>query len=331
MERDPYQVLCVSPSSSKEDIHSAFRSLAAKYHPDRNPDDPESASAKFKEITAAFEILGDEGKRRQYDLYREGSFSTFSFRSRNSVDDIFDNMFSHFFGDQRPKGSRVRVKISFKDSYFGCVKEVEVEKHEFCDSCKGTGSLSWESCSRCSGKGFFSVSQGSFSARSSCVSCGGRGSVPKDRCSSCSGLGHRSCGSKKISVKIPAGIENGAQIRIPGDGANDDVFVYVVVEKHPGFERQGNFIMTRVRTSYPKLVLGGVEEIDLFGSKISLKIPPRTNPGYRLKVKGKGMPTPQNPDVRGDFLVELMLEIPKNLTKEHESLLSKLMKIECKD
>lgn len=329
MDKDPYKVLGVSSSASKEEIHKAFRALASKYHPDRNPEDTESASVKFKEVSAAFEIVGDESRRRQYDLYREGGFSGFSFRSRNSVDDIFNNMFSQFFGDQRPSGSRVRIKISLEEAYFGCSKKVEVENHEFCEGCKGTGSSSWDPCGRCGGKGFFSVTQGSFSNRSSCMSCGGKGSIPKENCSSCSGRGHLVSGSREIEVSVPAGIENGSQIRIPNEGK--DIFVYVVVETHSKFERHGHFLLARAFVPYSKLVFGGSEEVDIFGSKISVKIPPRSIPGMKMKIKGKGMPLPQNPNLRGDFVLELRLKIPKSLTKEHEELLRNLMKIESQD
>lgn len=325
MEIDPYKVLGVSKSSSKEEINKAFRSLASKYHPDKNPDDKDKSSAKFKEINAAFEIIGDENKRRQYDLQLENNFSTFSFRNRNSVDEIFNNMFSHFFGDQRPNVSKARVKITFEESYFGCSKLVDIENHAFCESCKGTGSSSWESCAKCSGKGFFSVSKGSFVAKSSCVACGGKGSIPIGKCDSCSGVGYISTGSKSVQIDIPAGIENGSQIRISQE--SDDYFVYVIVEKNPFFERNNSTIYSRIKVSYPKLVLGGIEEFSFLGSKINLNIPKRSMPNKKLRIKGKGMPLPQNPNLRGDLIIELILEMPENLTSEHEYLLSKLMNI----
>lgn len=329
MDKDPYKVLGVSPSASSDEIHKAFRSLASKHHPDRNPDNPEAASM-FKEAASAFEILGDESRRKQYDMYREGRWQpSFSFRSRNSVDDIFDNMFSRFFGDQRSAGSRVRVKITLEEAYFGCSKKVDVENQQFCDQCKGTGSSSWQSCAKCSGHGFFSVSEGGFNAKSSCVECSGKGSVPKERCSSCSGRGYAILGSKQVDVKIPAGIDAGFQVRIPGEGyGGHDLFVMAVVERHEKLERQNHFLIGRMELSYPKLVLGGQEEFDLFGSKISVKIPPKTSPGSKLKIKGKGMPLPQNPNLRGDLILEIRLKIPAALSKEHEELLSKLLKIE---
>lgn len=322
MDIDPYKILGVSKSSSKEDINKAFRSLASKYHPDKNPDNKEESCVKFKEINAAFEIIGDENKRKQYDY---SNFSTFSFRSRNSVDEIFDNMFSHFFGDQRPNISKTRVKITFEESYFGCSKVVDVENYGFCESCKGTGSSSWESCTKCSGKGFFSVSKDSFAAKSSCVVCNGKGSIPNNKCSSCSGVGYISTGLRSIQVDIPAGIENGSQIRISQD--SEDFFVYVVVEKNPIFERNNSTIYSRIKVSYPKLVMGGTEEFNFLGSNINLNIPKRSIPSSKLRIKGKGMPIPQNPNLRGDLVIELILDMPKNLTSEHEYLLLELVKI----
>lgn len=317
MDRDPYKILGVDPSASREEIHKAFKTLAAKYHPDRNPTDEETSSAMFKEVSAAFEILGDDDKRKRYDMYRNG-FPSFSFRNRNSVDDIFNHMFSHFFGDQRPSGSRVRIKVTLEEAYFGCQKKVDVEKHDFCSSCKGTGSSSWDSCPKCSGKG--------------CVQCAGRGSISREKCKSCSGNGYVVLGTKQIDVQIPPGVDNGFQLRIPDSGSTgDDLFLAIIVEKHKQFERHDHFLLTRINVAYSKLVLGGTEELDVFGTKLSLKIPPRSVPGLRLKVKGKGMPFIQNPDIRGDLILELRLKMPKNTTKKYEEFLSLLMKMESED
>jgi molecular chaperone DnaJ len=330
VEKDPYKVLGVSSSASKEEIHKAFRSLAAKYHPDRNLDDQEAAATIFKEVTAAFEIVGDDSKRRQYDMYKEGNFQpSFSFRSRNSVDDIFNHMFSQFFGDQRPGGSRVRVKVTLEEAYFGCSKKVDIENHQFCDPCKGTGSSSWIPCETCGGKGFFVMSEGAFSSRTSCATCGGRGSISKDKCQSCLGRGYGVVGTKQVDVQVPPGVDSGFQVRVAGAGSSgDDLFLSVMVEKHEFLERRDHFLVGRLDVVYSKLVLGGTEEFDLFGSKISMKIPPRSLPGSRLRIKGKGMPLPQNPNMRGDLILEIKLKVPSTLTKEHEDLLSKLLKIE---
>lgn len=329
MNGDPYKILGVPVSSSKEEILKAYRSLASKYHPDKNPESPQEASAKFKEVSAAFEILGDDERRRQYDLYRSKGFSGFSFRSRNPVDEIFDNMFSHFFGDQRPGGSRVRVKVTLEEAYFGCSKKVEVEKQEFCDPCKGTGSSSWESCAKCGGRGFATFSQGPINTRSTCVDCGGRGSVSKEKCPSCSGRGYNSEGIKELEIQIPPGIDNGSQIRLAGEAHDGkDLFISVVVEKHPRLERQNQYLIGRLDVPYAKLVLGGEIDFDLFGSIISVRIPPKARPGSKLKIKGKGMPFPQNPNVKGDLVLDVHLKIPEDVKDLHRKLLEDLLKLE---
>jgi molecular chaperone DnaJ len=329
LNKDPYDVLGVDPSCSKEDILKAYRALASKYHPDRNPDSPKEAVAKFKEVSSAFEMIGDDDKRRQYDLYRSGGFPSFSFRSRNSVDEIFDNMFSQFFGDQGPSGSRIRVKVTLEEAYSGCSKKIPVERHEFCDPCKGTGSSSWDKCDKCGGKGFFVFSEGPMQTRSSCMGCGGRGSVSKDRCASCIGRGYLVAGVKELEIQIPRGAENGAQIRVVGEGHDGkDLYLVIVLEKHPRLERQGHFLLGRLEVPYSKMVLGGEVDFEALDSKISVRIPPKSKPGSRLKVKGKGMPLPQNPNLKGDLMLDLNLKIPKEITDEHRELLESLLKIE---
>ena len=331
LNRDPYEVLGVSPSASADEIQRAFRSLASKHHPDRNPDSKEEATAKFKEISAAFEIVGDEDKRRQYDFYRGGGFPTFSFRSRNSVDEIFDNMFSQFFGDQRSSGSRLRVKVSLAEARTGCSKTVEIEKSDFCESCKGTGSSSWTQCGKCAGRGFFVFSEGPMRARSSCVDCGGRGSVSSKKCESCHGKGHVVSGRREVVLNIPPGIDDGAQIRLRGEGAEGDTFVHVHVEKHKTIERRGHFLLGFLDVEYPTMVLGGKQKFELFGESLDVSVPPRTRPGFRLKLKGKGMPVPQNPSLKGDLILEVRLTIPEKPSAKYVKLLEEMMKVDRVD
>lgn len=285
----------------------------------------------FKEVSAAFEILGDDSKRRQYDFRRSGGFPSFTFRSRNPVDDIFDNMFSQFFGDQRPSGSRVRVKITLEESCFGCFKKVRIDNHAMCEDCKGTGSSSWEPCPRCEGRGFFALSEGSMRSRSACVNCGGRGSIPRENCRPCSGHGHIVTGFKEIDLRVPPGVEDGSQVRIVGDGESGEVFIQINVERHESLERRGNFLVGFVEVDYPTLVLGGKVVFNLFKETLEVKVPPRTRPGSQLKVKGKGMPVPQNPLLRGDLLLEVRLMMPEKIGSDHEKMLVKLMKIESHD
>lgn len=330
---DPYQVLGVDRTADHEDIAKAYRSLAAKYHPDKNPDDPSGAAQKFKEVTAAFEIIGTQEKRRNYDFYGNKVHS-FNFRSRNAVDDVFDNIFSQFFGDQRrgSQGSKVRVKISLREAFLGCEKKVQTERRSGCSECKGTGASLWDSCSGCAGKGFVLVGHGGIKVQSACSICQGRGSVPSKRCQECNGRGYMVDEVKEINVKIPPGIGDNNQVRLAGEaGDGSDLFVIVNVEKDSNFTRQDNFLFGAVDVPYTVLVMGGVATLDVFGTSVSIKIPPRTTGGSRMRVKGQGMPTLQNPAVRGDLFVDLRLKVPKFVSEKHARLLEALAKIEEQD
>jgi len=332
MRKDPYQVLGVGKDASHEDIVRAYRGLATKYHPDKNPQNVAEASEKFKEVSAAFEILGDQQKRRDYDFYSSGAPS-FSFRARNSVDDVFDNIFSQFFGDQRTNSSsRVRVKVLLSEAYHGCVRFVSVEKRSSCKSCSGTGSSSWDVCSKCNGRGFVVSDNGPIKTQTSCSFCNGRGSVSVKKCGDCKGKGYLVESSKNTEVRIPPGIDDGNQIRLAGEaGDGGDLFVVVTVEKDERFSRKGGFLIGRLDVSYSKLVLGGEEEVEIFGSTLKVQIAPRLNAGSRLRIKGQGMPLINNPSLKGDLLLDIGLKMPADLTKEHVKAIERLSKIESRN
>lgn len=330
---DPYKVLGIDRGATQEDISRAYRSLAAKYHPDKNPDDTSGAAHKFKEATAAFEMIGTLESRRNYDFYGNRAHS-FNFRSRNTVDDVFDNMLQQFFGDQKKgnKGSKVRVKISLREAFLGCEKKVQTERQKGCGECKGTGAALWDSCSGCSGRGFVLVGHGGIKVQSSCSLCQGKGSVPSKICQECNGRGYVVEDVKEVSVTIPQGIGDNNQIRLAGEaGDGSDLFVIVNIEKDSNFTRQENFLFGSVDVPYTVLIMGGTAMIDVFGTSVSIKIPPRTNGGTRLRIKGQGMPILQNPSVRGDLFVDLRLRIPKFISEKHARLLEALAKIEEKD
>lgn len=327
MTKNPYQILGVGKDATHEDIVKAYKSLALKYHPDKNLDSPKEAAEKFKEISYAFDLIGEERKRRDYDSYSSNS-PTFSFRSRNSVDDVFDNIFSQFFGDQRSNSSsRIRVKVSLSDAFHGCVKSVSVENNVSCESCKGTGCTVWSGCSKCDKKGFVVSYNGPMKMQVSCSFCQGRGSVPSNRCSDCLGRGYKTSSARQVEVKIPPGIDDGNQIRISGEGGSD-IFVAVSVDKDERYSRKDIFIFGRLEVSYAKLVLGGDETFDLFGSVIKVKINPRMNAGSKIRIRGQGMPLLQNPSMRGDLILEVCLKMPSELSKEHAKAIEKLLKIE---
>lgn len=327
IRRDPYEVLGIDKNATQEEIMSAYRSLATKWHPDKNLDNQKEAAEKFKEISAAFELLGDEPKRKNYDFYTK-QMPTFSFKSRNSVDDIFDNILSQVFGDQKNNGSRFRLKVSLKDVYHGCSKIIKTEKHKFCEPCKGTGSSSWQQCEKCSGNGFIFSHNGNMKIRSSCVNCQGKGSISVQKCKDCSGRGYVVDSVKDVQVKIPPGLEDGTQIRIAGEAPDgNDLFVVVQVEKDTSFVRDGKILISSIEVPYPKLVLGGEVIFDLFGTKLNINIRPKLNAGTRIRVKGQGMPLVQNPSLKGDLFLDIKLKMPDSIDKEQEKLLKKLLKM----
>jgi molecular chaperone DnaJ len=328
MRKDPYEILGVERNSSQEEILKAYRALAVKWHPDKNLENPKVASEKFKEITEAFDILGDVNNRKNYDFYSTRQFSSFSFKSRNSVDDVFDNIFSHFFGDQKNSGSKVRIKISLKESYAGCLKTIKTEKHKFCDPCKGTGSSSWQTCEKCSGKGFVFTNNGHLRIQVSCSNCGGKGSLSLKKCLECEGRGYLVESTKDVEIKIPPGIEDGNQIRIANEASDgSDLFVVVNVEKDAKFTREGKILISSVEVPYSILVLGGKVNFDLFGTKLDINIRPKSNAGTRIRLKNQGMPFLQNPNLKGDLLIDIKLKMPEQISDDHEKLLKDLLKI----
>ena len=327
---DPYRVLGVGRDATQEDISKAYRSLAVRFHPDRNPDNQEAA-AMFKEATAAFELIGTVEKKRSYDLASSRP-ATFNFRSRNSVDDVFDNLFSQFFGSKGGDDqgfSRSRVRVSLSDAYYGCTRKVGFESRETCESCSGTGSTKWSSCAPCGGTGFVMSSDGHIRIQTSCVACSGRGSTPLQSCSPCNGRGYRVSAERSVEVRIPAGVEDGTQIRVADEASGGDLFVLVSVEKSPAVSRHKSDLFVSVDIPYSTLVLGGETSFDLFGSSVSFRVPRGTRAGSRIRIKGMGMPHMRNESARGDLFVEVGLFVPASLTKEHERLVTRLAKIEA--
>lgn len=322
MHKDPYLVLGVDRKAPQDEIGKAFRSLAAKHHPDKNPENPQESSVKFKEATAAYEMIGDESKRKQYDFYSSHQFV--GFRSRNKVDDVFDNLFSQF-----SSASKARVRVSLAEAFSGCVKTVKSESRERCSVCSATGSSDWARCTGCNGSGFLFTSEGPMRIQTSCVHCSGRGSVSKQSCRSCNGRGSVVNSERDVELTIPRGVEDGMQIRIAGEGSSgSDLFVVIGVDKNPSIERQQRNLMTSVDVPYSTLVLGGTVSFSLFDSSIEVKIPQRTRSGSRMRIKGQGMPAIQNPEMRGDLFLDLNLAMPPSLDGEYGRLMRKLSKLE---
>lgn len=349
-KRDYYEVLGVDKNADDAAIKKAYRVLAKKYHPDMNPGD-KNAEAKFKEASEAYAVLSDPEKRKQYDQFGHAAFDGpgggaggFDF---NSMDfgDIFGDIFGDFFGGGRSsrsnhngpmKGANLRtsVRISFEEAVFGCDKEIELTLKDPCKTCNGTGAKPGTSpvtCSKCGGKGQVVFTQqslfGTVRNVQTCPDCRGTGKVIKDKCPDCYGTGYISS-RKKLSVTIPAGIDNGQMVRLrekgePGrnGGPRGDLLVEAVVSRHPIFQRQDYNIYSTAPISYAQAALGGDVLIDTVDGKVIYTVKPGTQTDSKIRLKGKGVPSLQNKDVRGDHYVTLVVQVPTGLTSSAKDLL----------
>lgn len=350
-KRDYYEVLGVEKNADDAALKKAYRALAKKYHPDVNPGDAE-AEKKFKEASEAYAILSDPEKRKQYDQFGHAAFDGgaggpggFDF-SGADFGDIFGDIFGDFFGggsrraqNNGPmKGANLRtsVRVTFEEAVFGCEKEIELTIKENCKTCNGSGAkpgTSPETCSRCGGKGQVVFTQQSFFGTvrnvQACPDCQGTGKVIKEKCSDCRGTGYVPM-RKRYAVEIPAGIDNGQCKRMPGlgepgtnGGPRGDVLVEVVVGRHPIFQRQDYNIYSTVPMSFAVAALGGEIVIDTVDGKVIYDVKPGTQTDTKIRLKGKGVPTLRNKDVRGDHYVTLVVQIPDKLSNEAKELLKK--------
>jgi len=348
-KRDYYEVLGVDKNADEAAIKKAYRTLAKKYHPDMNPGDAE-AEKKFKEASEAYAILSDPEKKRQYDQYGHsafeggaGGFGGFDF---NSMDfgDIFGDIFGDLFGGGRRgrsgngpmKGANLRtsVRITFEEAVFGVDKEIELTLKDECTTCRGTGAkpgTNPETCPKCGGKGQVVFSQQSFFGTvqnvQTCPECGGSGKVIKEKCMDCHGSGYIA-NRKKIQISIPAGIDNGQSVRIrekgePGlnGGPRGDLLVEVIVQRHPIFQRQDYNIYSTVPVSFAVAALGGEVVIDTVDGKVIYDVKPGTQTDTKVRLKGKGVPSLRNKEVRGDHYVTLVVQVPDKLSHEAKELL----------
>lgn len=352
-KRDYYEVLGVGKNADEAAIKKAYRVLAKKYHPDMNPGDAE-AEKKFKEASEAYAILSDPEKRRQYDQYGHaafengggaGGFGGFDFNGAD-FGDIFGDIFGDLFGGSKRsgrsngpmKGANVRtsVRITFEEAVFGVEKEIELTLKDECTTCHGSGAkpgTSPETCSKCGGKGQVVFTQQSFFGTvrnvQTCPECGGSGKVVKDKCPDCHGSGYIA-NRKKIKITIPAGIDNGQSVRIrdkgePGTngGPRGDLMVEVMVQRHPIFQRQDYNIYSTVPVSFAVAALGGEVVIDTVDGQVIYDVKPGTQTDTRVRLKGKGVPSLRNKDVRGDHYVTLVVQTPDKLSHEAKELLKK--------
>ena len=348
-KRDYYEVLGVDKNADDAAIKKAYRALAKKYHPDNHPGDKE-AEMKFKEASEAYAILSDPEKRRQYDQFGHAAFDGagggggFDFNGAD-FSDIFGDIFGDFFGGGRKssgrnsgpmKGANLRtsVRIKFEEAVFGCEKEIELTVKENCKTCNGTGAkpgTSPETCSKCGGNGQVVFTSQSFFGTvrnvQTCPECQGSGKVIKEKCSDCHGTGYIPM-KKRYSVDIPAGIDNGQSTRMPGlgepgvnGGPRGDVLIEVIVGRHPIFQRQDFDIYSTVPVSFAVAALGGEILIDTVDGKVIYDVKPGTQTDTRIRLRGKGVPSWRNKDVRGDHYVTLVVQVPDKLSHEAKELL----------
>ena len=356
-KRDYYEVLGVSRDADDATLKKAYRKLAKKYHPDVNPGDAE-AEKKFKEASEAYAVLSDAEKRRQYDQFGHaafeggaggaGGFGGFDFNGAD-FSDIFGDIFGDLFGgggarrggrasNGPMKGANVRksVRITFEEAVFGCEKELDVVLKDPCPTCNGTGAkpgTSPETCPKCGGKGQVVYTSQSFFGTvqnvQTCPNCAGSGKVIKDKCTSCSGTGYVSS-KKKIQVSIPAGIDNGQCVRIrekgePGvnGGPRGDLLVEVNVSRHPIFQRQDMHIFSVAPISFAQAALGGDVRIKTVDGDVIYTVKPGTKTDTKVRLKGKGVPSLRNKQVRGDHYVTLVIQTPEKLSPEAKEALKK--------
>ncbi|MCM1192943.1 MAG: molecular chaperone DnaJ [Butyrivibrio sp.] len=348
-KRDYYEVLGVDKSADEAAIKKAYRVLAKKYHPDMNPGDAE-AEKKFKEASEAYAVLSDPEKRRQYDQFGHaafeggaGGFGGFDF-SGADFGDIFGDIFGDLFGGGRSRGRsngpmkganlRASVRISFEEAVFGCKKEIDLTVKETCKTCNGSGAkpgTGAQTCSTCGGKGQVVTRTQSFFGTvqnvQTCPDCQGTGKIIKDKCVDCHGTGFISM-KKRYSVDIPAGIDNGQSTRMPGlgepgvnGGPRGDVLIEVIVGRHPIFQRQDFDIYSTVPVSFAVAALGGEILIDTVDGKVIYDVKPGTQTDTRVRLRGKGVPSWRNKDVRGDHYVTLVVQVPDKLKPEAKELL----------
>ena len=359
-KRDYYEVLGVSKSADATEIKKAYRKLALKYHPDKNPGDKE-AEEKFKEAAEAYDVLSNEEKKRRYDQFGHagvGGAGQGGFGGGMSMDDIF-SQFGDIFGSfggfsgfggfgggrsarrvNRGTNLRVKVKMNLQEIATGIEKKIKVKKYVACQHCNGTGAKdgkSYSTCSTCKGSGQVTRVQntilGAMQTTSTCSTCEGEGKIINEKCTFCNGEGVL-MSEEVISINIPAGVGEGMQLSLSGKGnaarrggVNGDLIVLIEEEEHPELVRDGNDLLYNVFIGYPEAVLGETVEIPTIEGKVKVKIEAGTQPGKILRLRGKGLPD-VNGYGKGDLLAKVNVWIPKNLSKDEKKLVEKMKEAE---
>ena len=340
-KRDYYEVLGLERDASEADVKKAYRRLAMKFHPDRNPDDP-SAEEKFKEASEAYEVLSDASKKNAYDQFGHAGVDPNSMGGRGggaSFSDIFSDVFGDIFGGGGGRSSvargsdlRYTLELELEKAVRGDSVEIRVPVLSACDECGGSGARKGTNpipCTDCGGAGQIRVSQGFFSLQQTCPRCRGAGSIIKDPCRSCGGSG-RVERRKTLAVKIPPGVDTGDRIRLSGEGEAGhnggppgDLYVQIAVREHAIFSRDGKDLYCEVPISIADAVLGGELEVPTLGGRVKLKIPAETQTGRMFRLRGKGV-SPVRGGGPGDLLCRVVVETPVKLTSEQKAMFEQL-------
>ncbi len=353
---DYYETLGVSSDADAKVLKSAFRKKAMDCHPDRNPGD-EQAEARFKDLNEAYEALKDPQKRAAYDRFGHAAFENggggaggFGGFGGGSMGDIFEDIFGDMMGggrsgrssNGRERGADLRfnMEISLEEAFLGKTAEVEVPTSITCETCSGNGAkpgTSPSTCSTCGGNGRVRANQGFFSIERTCPSCQGRGEVITDPCGDCSGSG-RTTETRSLSVNVPAGIEDGTRIRLAGEGEaglrggpTGDLYIFLSVQPHEFFQRDGADIFCRVPISMTTAALGGQFEVGTVeGSKTRVKVPEGTQSGKQFRLRSKGMPVLRSNQM-GDMYIQVSIETPQNLTTRQREILKEFERLSSED
>ncbi len=351
-----YEVLEVDRTATDTDVKTAFRKLAMKWHPDRNPSD-KSCETKFKEINEAYEVLKDGDKRAAYDRFGHAAFEQgagagaaggFGNDFASTFADIFDDLFGGRGGGRRGRGGgrergadlRYNMEISLEEAFAGKSAQVRIPTSVTCEACSGSGAKSGtkpKACPTCAGAGRVRHAQGFFTLERTCPMCQGRGQVIDNPCSSCTGSG-RQTRERTLSVNIPSGVEDGTRIRLAGEGEAGvrggpagDLYIFLSLTSHPFFQRDGADLHCRVPISMVTAALGGEFEVPTIdGGKTRVKVPEGTQSGRRFRLQTKGMPVLRSRQT-GDMYVQVMVETPQNLTRKQRDLLAEFEKLSSKE